>query len=183
MQQFSGDRPGSGQRSHHRSFLYGWLAPWAGHGSPRSDNLASLRKLPASRQESASWLVVVATAGAVGPINAHSAAGCWRCLLAGFATRSYLWTSRRPVSVSVSAGDCIPSTTFPAGRCAAKPCQLVLAPRYSEPGRKWLLRLLFRDAGQHVCAYCCHTSQIGTSNISPGSDGAVLCKLIWAFQF
>lgn len=138
MQQFSVDRPGSGHRSHHwlpwsRSFLYGWLASWAGVGSPRSDYLASPRRLSASRQESASWLVVVTTAWTVCPINAHSTAGWQRCLLAGFGTRSYLWTSRRHVSVSLSPCDCIPSVTFPAGRCAAKPCQQVLAPHYSEP--------------------------------------------------
>lgn len=63
--------------------------------------------------------------------------------------------------------------TIHTGRRAAQPCQQVLAPHYSKPGRKWLLKISFSGSSARI-----NTTVHHTGNIPPGSGFAGLCKLI-----
>lgn len=146
MQQFSVDRPNSGQHSHDwltqgTSFLYGWLVASQQQltedrvsGTPRKIGWFPPRNclMIGCVDSRVNWLSYQCPQRRL----ADSAA-CWLALQYAAIHN----TSRGHMSMSLSVCDCIPSITFPMGRCLAKPCQQALTPHYSKPGRKWVLEI------------------------------------------
>lgn len=157
VQQFSVDRPRSSQRAHsHRHRHTGdWLprkpqlSLWLASGEPASGSL---------------WIEYLATHGKIGrrPPRNCLMIGCgsggvrrapsYRCSQRRLADGVACWLALRRAAIHKPPGGhtstspvvcacalaCISSITFPAGRCATKPCQRALTPHYSKPGRKWV---------------------------------------------
>ena len=158
MQQFSVDRPNSGQHSHDwltrgGSFLYGWLVE--GQRQLTEDRVSG-NPLKIGCFPPRNCLMIGCSDSRVNWLS-------YQCPQRGLANATACWlalqyaaihnTSRGHMSMSVCVcvclcvcvcvceWDCIPSITFPLGRCAAKPCQQALTPHYSKPGRKWVLEI------------------------------------------
>lgn len=176
MQPFSVDRPGAGLRSHHwlppsGSFLYGWLASRA--EDPLSGIPAKIARFPPRK----SLMIGRGYYGVNRSSYQCSQRGWLAAPAAGRLCDTELSINLQEAHVHVF--ERVRLYTIHTGRCAAKPCQRVLAPHYSRPGSGFE-RSCFQEV---VPVSLPHTTVHHTGNISLGSSFAALCKLIWIFEF
>lgn len=150
VQQFSVDRPSSGQHSHDwllqsSSLLYGWLVA---SQQQLTEDRVSGNPLKIGCFPPRNCLMIGCGYYGVNRLSYQcpqcrlaDSAACWLALQHAAIHKPPGGPMSMSLRVCVCACDCIPSITFPAGRGAVEPCQQALTPHYSKPGRKWALEI------------------------------------------